>query len=99
MANKLMMVMLLCSTMAFSQLVKVDVNLDSIATIISNKDKKIDMYLDILNHNEMVLENCTNINSMLVKEIDSLKWYKLYYMHSKHVIGPRIIGRIEEMIK
>ena len=92
------MVMLLCSTMAFSQLVKVDVNLDSIASIIDKKDKKLEMYIDILNHNEMVLEDCTNANIMLVKEIDSLKWFKLYYMHSKHVIGPRIIGRIEEMI-
>ena len=31
-------------------------------------------------------------------ENDSLLWYKNYYIHSKHVIGPRIIGRIEEMV-
>ena len=98
MVNKVLMLLLLCSTMAFGQLVKVDVNLDSIASIIDKKDKKLEMYMYILNHNEMVLEDCTNANIMLVKEIDSLKWFKLYYMHSKHVIGPRIIGRIEEMI-
>ena len=98
MANKLLVGMLLCSTMAFSQLVKVDVNLDSIATIINKKDMKIEMLQDFLNNSVMMTDDCTDVNSMLVKQVDSLMWYKKYYMHSKHVIGPRVIGRIEEMV-
>ena len=32
-------------------------------------------------------------------QIDSLTYYKHYYDHSKMVIGPRVIRKIEAMIK
>ena len=92
------MLMLLCSTMAFSQLVKVDVNLDSIASIISKKDKEIKKLMKLNANINSTLTDCEDVNTLLLQEVDVLKWYKMYYMHSKHVITPRVIGRIEEMV-
>ena len=76
----------------------ISLDLDKFTALIEQKDKKIESYQKLLNNHEGLFEDCAEVNSMLVKEIDSLKWFKLYYMHSKHVITPRVIGKIEEMI-
>ena len=98
MANKFLLGMLLCSTMAFSQLVKVDVSLDSIAGVIERKDAEIKaLKLEVADY-ITIIETKDYSNDELKEMINELVWYKKYYMHSKHVIGPRVIGRIEEMV-
>ena len=100
MASKFLLGMLLCSTMAFSQVIKVEtiVQTDSLATYIMGKDKTIELIMAdnreleaVLRHKDMLIDQANDT-------INSLLWYKMYYMHSKHVITPRVIARIEEMI-
>ena len=85
--------------MAFSQLVKVDVNLDSIAGVISKKDMLIEDLLSEINDYRTIIVTKDFTIDKANDTINELMWYKKYYMHSKHVIGPRLIGRIEEMVK
>ena len=85
--------------MAFSQLVKVDVNLDSIAAVFDKKDREIKaIRVEMEDYRTIIVTKDFTINK-LHDTINELMWYKKYYMHSKHVIGPRLIGRIEEMVK
>ena len=90
--------MLLCSTMAFSQLVKVDVNLDSIASVISHKDKELKFLRSEVEELEAVLRHKDMLIDKADDTISSLLWYKAYHMHSKHILSKKIIGRIEEMV-
>ena len=92
--------MLLCSTMAFSQIVKVEtvVKTDSLATYIMNKDKELAFLRGEVKELEAVLRYKDSLIEKNHDQINSLLWYKAYHKHSKHVIGPRLIGRIEEMI-
>ena len=98
MANKFLMLMLLIGWGASAQLVKVDVNLDSIATVFANKDKEIKALRTELKDYRLIIKTKDYSNDKLKIMINELEWYKKYYMHSKHVIGPRVIGRIEEMV-
>ena len=92
--------MLLCSTMAFGQLVKVEtiVHNDSLATYIMGQDKQIELMMADNMELEAVLRYKDSIIGNQNDTINSLLWYKEYYKHSKHVIGPRLIARIEEMV-
>ena len=84
--------------MAFGQLVKVDVNLDSIATIIDKKDIEIKFLIQEVEELEMVLRHKDKLIDNSYDTINSLLWYKAYHKHSHHVISKKIIARIEEMV-
>ena len=91
--------MLLLGWGASAQLVKVDVNLDSIATIIWKKDMQIlELEAEIDDYRTIIITKDYTADK-LKDTVNSLLWYKQYYMHSKHVLGPRLIGRIEDMIQ
>ena len=94
------MLLLLLGWGASAQIVKVEtiVKTDSLAAYIMGKDKQIELIMAdnmeleaVLRHKDMLIDQANDT-------INSLLWYKAYYMHSKHVITPRVIGRIEEMI-
>ncbi len=90
---------MLVGTMAFSQSVTVEVDLDTLFTLVEKKDKIIGHAFkqnvklkDMINEKDIELEEAYGV-------IDSLNWYKKYYKHSKHVIGPRVIRKIEAMVR
>ena len=100
MANKLFLGLLLCSTMAFSQIVKVEtvVKTDSLATYIMNKDKEIKFLLGEVKELEAVLRHKDDLIGQADDTINSLLWYREYHKHSHHILSKKIIARIEEMI-
>ena len=74
------------------------VDVSPYVTIIQKKDADIAKcytgYKGLIN----TINSQKNKNKELVTKIDSLQFYVKYYKHSKHVIGPRIIRRIEQMV-
>ena len=100
MANKLLMLLLLLGWGVSAQSITVTTttNIPDFIEFIERKDSKIDSLQQVINRLTMSLRDSDDVNMVLVSEIDSLTWYKKYYKHSKHVIGPRIIKRIEEMV-
>ena len=99
MVNKLFIGMLLFSTMAFSQVYHIDCKTDSLARILASKDTKIEGLYKSLKMTRKL--NKSLLDSLMTSRMDveNLYRFKLYYEHSKHVIGPRIIGRIEDMVR
>ena len=98
MVNKFLMLMLLLGWGASAQLVKVDVNLDSIAGVIERKDAEIKaLKIEVADY-KTIIETKDYSNDELKEMINELVWYKKYYAHSKHVITQRIVARIEEMV-
>ena len=100
MANKFLMLLLLLGWGVSAQTVSatISLDLDKFTELVEQKDKKIEKL-------ELKLKECRKRKSLidvqvgvLETEVDSLNFYKLYYEHSKHVITPRIIARIEEMV-
>ena len=88
--------MLLCSTMAFSQSVKVEVKLDTLFTLVEKKDKEI-KYLQQIN--KALISKCNKDAIKLEKDIDSLSAYKRFYDSAHKLLAPRLIARIEDEMK
>ena len=100
--NKFIVMFLFISSVAYGQdLIKVDVkmDLDKLIELLDKKDKEMKMYRNMskdlhaeLNRMRAKIKSVNALN-------DSLYYYKFYFDHSKHVIGPRVIKKIEAMIK
>ena len=93
---------LFVGTLTYGQdLISVDVKVDTdkLIELLDKKDKEIDLMMK----NLKILSEAYEEKEIELEEaygvINSLHHYKLYYDHSKHVIGPRIIKKIELMIK
>ena len=93
---------LFVGTLTYGQdLISVDVKVDAnkLVELLDKKDKEVKMYYKM---NKDLHTNYNKVKSELEVAntiIDSLYYYKFYYDHSKHVIGPRVIKKIELMIK
>ena len=86
--------------MAFSQSVTgtVTVDLKNYNELLISKDKKIESFRTMVINKNKEITDLEFVIEKLEKNIDSLEWYKNYYKHSHHVLGKRLIGRIEEMV-
>ena len=93
---------LFVGTLTYGQdLISVDVKIDTdkLIELLDKKDAKIlSLNKEIAIYKKYHDQAVKNLNAAN-NEADSLYYYKLYYDHSKHVIGPRIIKKIELMIK
>ena len=91
---------LFIGSVAYGQdLISVEVNTDKLVEFIEKKDKEIRLLKKHVSSIKATLYASKEVNGLLISKIDSLSYYKLYYDHSKHVIGPRVIKKIELMIK
>ena len=99
MGNKFLVMFMLGMGLTFAQSVRVEVELDTLFTLVDKKDMEIKMaHKKVKKYKMMASEKDMELKKAMMK-IDSLEYFKKYYMHSKHVIGPRVIRRIEEMVK
>ena len=98
MANKLLITMLLFSTMAFSQVHTIDCKLDSLIGILASKDTKIDGLNKSIRMTRKLNQGLLNNLVETQRSLDSLYRFKKYYEHSKHLLTPRLVGRIEDMV-
>ena len=94
--------LLFVGTLSYGQdLIKVDVKVDTdkLIELIDSKDHEIKMLRKMLKKKREIEIDYVVKLEKAYKTIDTLTYYKHYYDHSKHVIGPRIIKKIELMIK
>ena len=100
MVNRFLMLLLLLGWGAAAQSGTATITIDNswFTDQIDLKDKEIKALKIELEDYKTIIYTKDFSNDNLKDTINELQWYKKYYMHSKHVIGPRIIARIEEMV-
>ena len=98
MVSKSIIGFLLCSTIAFGQVYEINCKTDSLVGVLTDKDVKIEGMQNMIFSYRKI--NKKHLKQLMTKdnEIDSLKWYKKYYLKSKEVLSPRVIARIEDEI-
>ena len=97
MGNKLVMLMLLLGLGASAQSLTstCTVDLSYLTKQIEEKDQYIKDLLWALHNNSEITDS---LQVKYDQKADSLVFFKKYYKHSHHVLGKRLIGRIEEMV-
>ena len=100
MGNKLVMLMLLLGLGASAQTLTATctTDLSHFTNQIVVKEAMVNACMKANENNIAESKRLARLVSEKQQEIDSLMWYKKYYKHSHHVLGKRLIGRIEEMV-
>ena len=101
MANRMLMLLLLLGWGASAQTLTATctTDLSHFTKQIEEKDQYIKDLLWALHNNSEITDSLKADYLKQTEKIDSLMWYKKYYKHSHHVLGKRLIGRIEEMVE
>ena len=87
-------------TLTYGQeLISVKVDNEKLMDYIEKKETQIEKLSEMNRHVMRLNTKLRKQKSYMLEEIDSLQYYKKYYDHSKHVIGPRVIRKIEAMVK
>ena len=60
------------------------------------KDNQIEYLRGKLKDKNNYISVARKENILLTQDIDSLMWYKRYYIRSKNILSPRIIKKIED---
>ena len=97
MGNRLVMLMLLLGLGASAQTLTATctTDLSHFTNQIEEKDQYIKDLLWALHNNSEITDS---LQVKYDQKADSLVFFKKYYKHSHHVLGKRLIGRIEEMV-
>ena len=97
MANKMLMLLLLlgwgASAQTFTSTCTFDIT--ELTKELQYKNEQVISQTDRLAYQEAEI---LKLSDKIMHLQDSLNFFVKYHKHSKHVIGPRLIGRIEEMI-
>ena len=101
MGSKFLVMFLLGMGLTYGQSLTVTATLDTapFVELINAKDMEIKKCKNIRNSRSKALKQAEIALQGAMTTIDSLEYYKKYYNHSKNVIGPRVIRKIEDMIK
>ena len=97
MANRFLMLLLLLGWGASAQTLTstCTVDISGLTKELQYKNEQAISHIDRLAYQEAEI---LRLSDKIMHLQDSLEFFVKYHKHSKHVIGPRLIGRIEEMI-